>query len=71
MVSMSEKAPEIRAGQVWKRKHDGRLVEVAHVANWPKQDPIIEWKGVGKRGSGSLFVSVFCRRYELAEAPDA
>lgn len=69
---MTRNVPEIKVGQVWKRKNDDRLVEVAHIANWPEHNPIIEWKGVGKRGSGSLFMSVFMRRYELHEgAPDA
>lgn len=61
---------KIEVGQIWKRRHDGRLVRVSYVSDWPENDQIVEWAGVGKRGRGSLFMSVFRRRYDLEEPVD-
>jgi len=74
MVNMRNEAPAVKVGQVWKRKRDGRRVEVTAVVDrkasyWLDND--IHWRGVDKPGKSAIFESDFRRRYELEEAPDA
>lgn len=74
MVTMSEKTPAVKVGQVWKRKRDGRMVEVVRVVpgQWEWVDTDIHWRGVDKPGKSAIYESDFRKRYELHEdAPNA
>ena len=63
---------EIKVGQVWRRKHDGREIRIERVRqigpDW-RGGVDVHWRGVDKPGRGALFDGSLRKRYELVEKP--
>lgn len=70
MVTMSEKTPEVKVGQVWKRKRDGAETVVVSTSAGTGLYPAIRHR-IGRR-VWDTDRAEFTSRYELLkETPDA
>jgi hypothetical protein len=57
---------QVRVGEVWRRKKDGKLVEIDGVRAWYSEFDIA-WRGQNFKGRGAIWQYNFLKNYEKVE----